>query len=633
MGAVRKAASLAVAVWILLSLNFLAFYISSGDPMEWMVPKIGGTLDLRETVIDEARLDEPMFVQYADYLADTFTGDFRVSTGVMRGVDIQDFIWGNAGHTLALLSFGLVGSLALGAGLELAAGKRPGGARSALARGASLLLMAFPVFSLSLLLMVAVVELDLGLPLWGDGTPASGGEEADLLSMAEHMVLPLLVIVLTSAGFASLVMRERTTRSGVPGALHEGALTSIASFLAASRPSVHFYVAWTMAAVLLADAVFGYGGLGDAVLEASYNRDFPLMMAAIAVASLITMAAASLTSLLMRVLGGGRPGDLLADWGRREPVPEGTAPAAPRGGEASGDWTKSAWSSFRSSAPGMAALIVLCAVLALGVLAPVIAPAPDPSSLEYLEPYVYPEWRNPLPPSLDPSPYTGMTHLLGTDYLGRDVMSLWLFGALDAGVTVAVLVAGSMLIGMVVGILAAETLNVSGRALVGTDFILTAGARAMVAIPLPLFAAARLIVTRDVSFAPIVLMLAFYAWAWIPVARGVRRDLRASGVGVTRARRHQHIAAESLSVAKFAVPLVMLSDFHLYMIGLGAGSDVTWGRLLETAYSYSAFSTGDWHLIVPPLAGMVVVCAAAFVMLDRAEGAVRSAGGRGPGSG
>jgi peptide/nickel transport system permease protein len=379
-----------------------------------------------------------------------------------------------------------------------------------------------------------------------------------------------------------------------------------------------------MAAALFVDGVFAYGGLGTAMLDAMHRLDVPLLMAVVFITSMIVMAAAALTSLCLRLLGGGKLGDALSDWVGRGPAVTARAPAAAPTQQAPGTWTRSAWLSFRSNATGMSALIVLCAIIALGALAPVIAPAPEPSDLEYLEPNIYPDWWNPLQPSLEPSPYTGMTHLLGTDYIGRDVLSIWLFGALDAGVTAAALIAGTLLMGLVVGIIAAETHNVPDHVSRVPDFILTAAGRAIVAIPLPLFVAARFMFNESLGPAPFVIMLAFYAWAWMLVARPVRAAIRAAGTGVGKARKRQFIVAESLSVAKFAVPLIMLIDLPLYAMGLGTGADLTWGMLLDIGYSFSAQMTGDWHLILPPLAGIVAVGAAVFVMLDRAETAVRS---------
>lgn len=623
LGVVKKVISILFAVWILVSLIFVTFYVSHGDPAAWMVPK-SGVPEFAERVVDEARLDESLLVQYVDYLVDTFTGDFRMSTGAYKGVDIQDFIWGRAGNTVALLSMGIVGSLALGAALEFAVGRRRSGPQAALAHGFSLLLMSFPVFSLAILMLVINVELDLGFPLYGDGTYSPYGGEIQVWSVIEHSLLPVAAVVLASAGFASLLIREGVSKIRVPGAPKDGRLALFASGLATSRPAVHFYVAWTMAAAMMVDVVFSYGGLGQTAWEATVSLDFPLLMAVVFLVSVIVMAAASLTSLCLRLLGGVRIGDILADWTRREPTEDAGDSAPEHAVAVPRTWAGSAWRWFGSSLAGMSALILLGVIIVIGALAPLIAPAPEPSNLEYLEPSHYPDWMNPLPPSLEPSPYSGMTHLLGTDPVGRDVFSIWLFGARDAGVTAAALVFGTITLGLVIAALAAATLHLSEPVSKGADFLLTAGARAIVAIPLPLFVTARLALERDLSFAPLVIMLAFYAWAWILIARPVRAELRAAG-GRGKASLTPLALAESLSVAKFAVPLIILTDFPLYVFGgLGSASDMTWGELLDIAYSFSAFTRGDWHLIIPPLLGVIVVCAASFVLLDRAEHAVRA---------
>jgi len=79
-----------------------------------------------------------------------------------------------------------------------------------------------------------------------------------------------------------------------------------------------------------------------------------------------------------------------------------------------------------------------------------------------------------------------------------------------------------------------------------------------------------------------------------------------------------------LGVAKFGVPLIMATHISLRTIGLRIGDGLDWGTMTYSAFSGSALMTGEWHLIIPPMVGILIVCSCAFVILDRAEHAVRT---------
>lgn len=623
LGIGRKVSSVALAIFFLISVNFLTFMVLQGDPVVRMIPH-GVDQSLYDRIVDEARLDEPLIIQYVDYLIDTITGDFRVSASVRPSSDIQEFIWSGVGNSLSLLSLGLIGSLALGAVLEGVARMGRGRALAVLSHGLSLMLVFVPAFSLAIVVLMVNVQFDLGLPNWGDGTRPWDAGEVTLSSVLESALLPLTTVVLSTAGLATITLREGLRDDGRTKTMHGDRLAIFASGLVRLRPMTHFYVAWTMAAVLLTDIVFSYDGLGSLMVNALYRRDTPLLMAVTFLISMMVMASSSVVSLSIHAISGRPLAELLNDWGRRGPASNRDIRVATIRGTTKTGWLNGTWMAFKSSAIGMSAVIVLGIMVAMGVLAPVIGVTSDPSGLAELEPNNYPNWVNPLPPSLEPSPYTGIIHLFGTDPVGRDVYTMWLFGAREAAVALLIVTAGAVLAGLVVGLIALKTIGLAGPIARVLDLLLTAGARAMVAIPLLVYIAARAAATQSMDFSLLVMVLAFYAWAWVRVIRPVREKARAAGGVTSNGWMTPSILAESLSVAKFAVPLILATHLSANAIGMGTNAERDWGTMTYTAYSFAAPLTGDWHLIIPPLVGILVICAGAFVLLDRVEHAVRT---------
>ena len=623
LGIAKKAGSIVLVVVLVMSINFVTFMVLPGDPAASMAPK-GSNPDLYERIVEEARLNDPLLVQYVDYVLDTFTGDFRVSSSSRPLADIQEFIWDGVGRTLALLSLGLLGSFAIGVALERIAWGGRGRTRSTLVHGLSLLLIFVPAFSLALTILFVNVELGLGLPISGSSPVGTGSDGYEVLwsSALEHALLPVSTIILSTTGLVVLYLREGLRDCRREGAANGPWLSTFASGLVSLRPVVHFIVAWTMTAVLLVDIAFSYGGLGEHMWNAMNNMDIPVLMATTFLIPMMVMGTSSILSLSFHLLGEGRLREALNDWGHR------ITDAVPRKSEATANlttlrsWLVGVWKSFRSSATGMSAMTVLVIMIAVGALAPVLAVSSDPNV--DLEPTHFPDWINPLPPSLEPSPYTDMIHPLGTDQIGRDAYSLWLFGARDAAIIMITSAAGMVTIGLAVGIAASKTADVAGLPARVLDFFLTAGARAMVATPILVLIVARTTATGSDDFSLATMVLAFYAWAWVLVARPIRERARTAGRRVDTGWMTPSILAASLSVAKFGVPLITATHISLRTIGLGFGDGLDWGTMTYSAFSWSAPIAGDWHLIIPPMVGVLIVCSCAFVLLDRAEHAVRT---------
>ena len=91
-----------------------------------------------------------------------------------------------------------------------------------------------------------------------------------------------------------------------------------------------------------------------------------------------------------------------------------------------------AWHKFCRNKSAVVGLVIVCLMILMGVLAPLLSPY-DPNQINVLETY--------LPP------FTG-SHLLGTDDLGRDLLSRLLYGA-QMSIVVAI---GATVLGGVIGI-------------------------------------------------------------------------------------------------------------------------------------------------------------------------------------
>jgi peptide/nickel transport system permease protein len=263
------------------------------------------------------------------------------------------------------------------------------------------------------------------------------------------------------------------------------------------------------------------------------------------------------------------------------------------------------WRSFRRNSMGMVGLAMLLAAVAVAIMAPWIEPCdPDaPRQVTMLDIYT--------PPSA--------AHWLGTDDAGGDVFTNLLYGArvsLTVGFFasfIAVSIGG--LLGLVAG-------YAGGR----TETIIMRFTDIMLVIPdLPL-AVVIVALTRP-SLSNIILVIGLLGWTG--TARLVRSQTlsvkqrkfvtraRAVGAGNTYIiRRHILPLVLPLLVVNtvLVISLAILNESTLSFLGLGDPSALSWGQMLNFAFTRGAMSAGAWWALVSPGVGIVWVVLACTLL-------------------
>jgi peptide/nickel transport system permease protein len=256
--------------------------------------------------------------------------------------------------------------------------------------------------------------------------------------------------------------------------------------------------------------------------------------------------------------------------------------------------------SARRHGIALLGLVVIVASVALAVLAPALAPD-DPVRNDLLERLTPPMW-------LDGGSWR---HPLGTDTLGRDVVSRLLFGArvsLVVGFS-AVVVAGAL--GVLLGLVAGYY---GGR----LDDILMRLGDVQLAFPALVLAVAVLAVLGS-GLGNVVLVLGVTGWVtYARIARAETLSLRhrefvesarALGAGDT-AILWRHVLPNVLPplvvVATFSVARTIIAEASLSFLGLGIPPPApSWGAMLDEGRNY--LTTGWWLALFPGLAILFVV--------------------------
>ena len=268
------------------------------------------------------------------------------------------------------------------------------------------------------------------------------------------------------------------------------------------------------------------------------------------------------------------------------------------------------WELLAQNRMGLVGVALLAAVIGMAVFAPWIAPY-DPSETTAV--------------SIDdiyaaPSP----EHIMGTDDGGKDVFSSFVYGSrvsLVVGFTAAAI---SMIIGGTIGLTAGFLGGRIGNFLMRlTDIFLV--------IPdLPLMIV--IVAILGPSLWNIILVIGFLGWT------GTARIVRAQSLSVkerqfvTRARaigagnfyilrRHIFPLVLPLMVTNtvLVISLSILDESTLSFLGLGDPTTLSWGGMINYAFTRGAISAGAWWAIVAPGLGIVWVVLACTLVGNALE--------------
>jgi peptide/nickel transport system permease protein len=254
----------------------------------------------------------------------------------------------------------------------------------------------------------------------------------------------------------------------------------------------------------------------------------------------------------------------------------------------------------RGEATALGSLLVLAVVTGAAVGAPLLSPT-DPIRNDLLERLTPPMW----------SVGGRAAHPLGTDTLGRDVLSRLLYGARVSLVVGFVTVIVSGAVGVALGVLG----GFYGGWL---DDVLMRAGDIQLAFPVLLLGVAMLSVLGP-GVGNLVLVLALSSWiTYARIVRGETLSLRrrefveaARALGALDGRlmwRHvlPNVWAPIAVVATFSVARTIIAEASLSFLGPGVPAPTpSWGAMLDEGRNY--ITTGWWLALFPGTAILIVV--------------------------
>lgn len=290
---VRRFFFYVAAALVAITINFAIPRLMPGDPVQLIIAQYRGQMDSRaEASLRESFgfVDGPLYEQYIQYWKNLVRGELGPSV-MQFPVPVIDVISNALAWTLRLAGLAALISFIVGTLLGVFAAWKRGGVLDSAVLPVASIMGAFPYFWIAL---VALYVLGFQLKWFPTGHAFDVSMKADwsspefVLNVAEHAILPMATIVITSLGGWMLGMRNNMisvlSQDYIVMAEAKGlADRRIMLFYAARNailPSLTGFamaIGFVIGGALLTEIVFSYPGMGYMLLQAVGRRDYPTM--------------------------------------------------------------------------------------------------------------------------------------------------------------------------------------------------------------------------------------------------------------------------------------------------------------------------------------------------------------------
>ncbi|HPT37067.1 MAG TPA: ABC transporter permease [Methanothrix sp.] len=298
----KKAGRYALALFIIISLNFIIPRAMPGDPLTNL---LGEDVIMTDSLVVQLRnemgLDRPLSEQYLDYWWDILHMDLGYSFHLHSPV--SQIIFTRMKWTLLLAVPSLIIGSVLGTLLGALAGWKSEGPRQ---KAETALLLAIyctpPYFLCLIVLYLFSFRLDL-FPLKGF---YSTGSIADI---AEHLFLPVAVMTLFTLSRNYMIMRGSviSEKGSLYAAfarakgLYDRQILFRHIFKNALLPIVTLLAmdfGFILSGALFIEIVFSMNGMGNLIYDALLSRDYPVLQGSFLLITLMAVSANLLADLL-----------------------------------------------------------------------------------------------------------------------------------------------------------------------------------------------------------------------------------------------------------------------------------------------------------------------------------------------
>jgi peptide/nickel transport system permease protein len=308
---VRKVINSAITLVLVAILNFFLFRVIPGDPLMSLRGNPRLSEAFKEKMIDQFGLDQPIYVQFIEYLKNVFVLDFGNSFG-QQLTPAMDIILGNLKYTLILTGTSSILMVVIGMAIGVLAAWKRGGAFDTGSMAFSLFFYAMPTFWFAMMLIVVFAT---GFKWFPSNSALSYGTDLEftfesIKDLLYHLVLPATALTLGSIAAFSIIMRgslmdvmteEYITTARAKG-LKDGQILRKHAIPNAMLPMVALIaidLAFVVGGAFQVEVVFDYPGIGWLTVEATFDKDYPILEGAFFIIALVVVAANLVADIML----------------------------------------------------------------------------------------------------------------------------------------------------------------------------------------------------------------------------------------------------------------------------------------------------------------------------------------------
>lgn len=288
---------------ILIIVSFISFSLmnlSSGDPAQVILSSQGTvvTPELLEKTRDEMGLNQPFIIQYLNWLSDVIHGDFGISYSSGRSV-LEEFKE-HLPYTITLAGSAMALTLIISIPLGILSAIKKDTFTDYIIRGFTFIGNSIPGFLLALvLLLIFSLKLKI-LPILSE-------------SGMKSIILPSITLAVAMISKYIRQIRaaviEELQKGYVKGARSRGIRESIILYKDVLKNIMITVITLTglsmgslMGGTAVVESIFVWPGIGNLVLSAISNRDYPIIQAYVLWMAVIFIMINLITDLLYRIV-------------------------------------------------------------------------------------------------------------------------------------------------------------------------------------------------------------------------------------------------------------------------------------------------------------------------------------------
>jgi ABC-type dipeptide/oligopeptide/nickel transport system permease component len=258
--------------------------ILPGDPVRMITGEKAISAELYEQIVERYGLDDPLIVQYFNYLGDLFQGDLGDS--YQKGRSVSEILLDKLPNTIKLAVVAVIIEMIFGISAGVISAIKRYSFWDVLVTLSTSVLVSVPVFWLGMLLQIlfGIKFKEWGLPY----LPISGMTSREFPTTL-HIILPAITLAAVSTAYCARIQRSQllevtgqdyirtasakglSYRRVIGGHAMKNALIPVVTFLGLDLGAM-------IGGTILTETVFNWPGIGYEMYLAIGQRDWPIVM-------------------------------------------------------------------------------------------------------------------------------------------------------------------------------------------------------------------------------------------------------------------------------------------------------------------------------------------------------------------